>query len=160
MGFRLLSLLSLMALSGAAMGATPEPNIVGAWTCGPYEMQASNLVISAVDRSVFSPDGSFTEHGFATYTREQVRIRTETRHTGNWTLQGDLIEVRFTSSQFLSSDHPALKVADGQATLDAAMRRKNWARKRILKFDAESMLTIPVDETDKQAEVQVSCARG
>lgn len=150
----------LLALPCAALGASSQPDIVGAWTCGPYEMQGPDIEISAVDRRVYSEDGHFTEHGFATYTRADIKIRVETRHTGTWSQQGDLIEIRFSSAEFLSSDNPAFTVANGQAMLNDIQRRKNWEKKRILKFDGQSMTTIPVDATSKQAEIEVSCSRG
>ena len=160
MSVRWLPLLLLLALPCAARSADSQPNIVGAWTCGPYETQGPELAISALDRRVYSDDGHYTQHDSATYTRADIKIHTEARHTGTWSLQGDVIEIRFTSSEFLSSDHPAVTVAKGQATLDAMRAHKNTDAKRILKVDGQSMTTMAVEPTDKQAAVEVSCVKG
>ncbi|KRD80182.1 hypothetical protein [Lysobacter sp. Root983] len=160
MRFRFLSFTLGLALPLAVLAAPQAPDIVGAWTCGPYETPGPDLSASTIDRRVYSDNGYFTEHSFVTYTREGLQIRTETRNTGTWSLQGDLIEVRFNSSKFLSSDHPAFTVAHGQATLDAMRARKNSDTKRILRFDGQSMVTIPLGSMDAQGEVQVSCSRG
>lgn len=160
MRFRFLSFTLGLTLPLAALAAPQAPDIVGAWTCGPYETPGPDLSTSTIDRRVYSDNGYFTEHSFVTYTREGLQIRTETRNTGTWSLRGDLIEVRFNSSKFLSSDHPAFTVAHGQATLDAMRARKNAETKRILQFDGQSMVTIPLDSMDPQGEVQVSCSRG
>ena len=159
MNFRLLLLSLLLILSCTVTGA-PSANIVGAWVCGPYEISDQDFAITAVDRPVYSNDGTFAELGKATYTLPGgTKIRTETKHAGHWSLQADLIEIRFTSAEFLSSDHPAVTVAAGQASLDAMMQRKNWTRKRILKLDGQELVTIPVDTNLKQAEVKVSCSK-
>ncbi|SFK26097.1 hypothetical protein [Lysobacter sp. cf310] len=160
MRFRFLSFTLGLTLPLAAFATPQAPDIVGAWTCGPYETPGPDLSTSTIDRRVYSDNGYFTEHSFVTYTREGLQIRTETRNTGTWSLRGDLIEVRFNSSKFLSSDHPAFTVAHGQATLDAMRARKNAETKRILQFDGQSMVTIPLDSMDPQGEVQVSCSRG
>lgn len=160
MRFRFLSFTLGLTLPLAALAAPQAPDIVGAWTCGPYETPGPDLSASTIDRRVYSDNGYFTEHSFVTYTREGLQIRTETRNTGTWSLQGDLIEVRFNSSKFLSSDHPAFTVAHGQATLDAMRRAKNSETKRIVQFDEQNMVTVPVDAADKQAPVQVSCSKG
>lgn len=160
MRFRFLSFTLGLTLPLAALAAPQAPDLVGAWTCGPYETPGPDLSASTIDRRVYSDDGYFTEHSFVTYTREGLQIRTETRNTGTWSLQGDLIEVRFNTSKFLSSDHPAFSVAHGQATLDAMRARKNSETQRILQFDGQSMLTVPAVAADPRAEVQVPCSRG
>jgi hypothetical protein len=122
-------------------------------------MKNPDLLVSAIDRPTYASDGGFTELGTATYRLpggEQIRV--ETRHLGSWRLVGDIIEITFTSAEFLSSDNPIFPVAAGQASLDAQMQRKSWSKKRVLGH-GERLVTIPVDSAYKQAEVRVSCSR-
>ena len=148
----------LIALSSST---SPQmSDVQGAWVCGPYEMEGTEMVISAVDRPNYSPDGSFSESASATYTLpDNTEIRVETRHVGAWSLVGDIIEIRYSSAEFLASDSPILTKAAGQATLDARMQRKGWTQKRILDFNRKKLVTVPAETDDKRAQVRVSCSR-
>ena len=152
-------LLSVLIALGS--GAAPQAsNIQGSWACGPYKMHAPDMTISAVERRTFSPDGSFTGLGKATYSlSDQTEIRVETKHQGTWLLSGDVVRIDYTSAEFLSSDSPILTVAMGQASLDAQMRKKGWSKRRVLAFDQKNLTMVTVDATDKSAEVEVSCSR-
>jgi hypothetical protein len=150
---------TLLLVPCTVLGAPSNADIEGAWKCGPYEMQGSEFVIVATDRPTYSSDGKFTEVGIATYTdSDGSSVRMETRLTGNWMLIKDIIEIHFTSAEFVSSDSPAFPVAKGQASLDAQMKRKNWGKKRVLSY-GEKLVTVPVEALNKQAEVQVSCSK-
>ncbi|MFT3807665.1 hypothetical protein [Arenimonas sp.] len=154
-----MALLSLLMALGAS-AAPKAADIEGAWVCGPYQMHGNGMEISAVDRPVYSPGGAFEEVGYATYTfPDGTEIRVEIKLMGGWSLDGDIIEIRYTYAEFLSSDHPKLSIAAGQAALDAKMQRKAWSKKRILAHGPGSLVTIPIEVEDKQAEVQVSCSR-
>ena len=154
-----MALLSLLMAIGAS--TTPQKaDVEGAWVCGPYQMQGTGMQISAVDRPVYSPDGAYEELGFATYTLPGgTEIRVETKLMGGWSLEGDVIEIRYTYAEFLSSDNPRLSVAAGQAGLDAKLQRKSWSKKRIVSHGPGSLVTIPIEVEDERAKVQVSCSR-
>ena len=159
MNLRIFTISFLLILPSVSFGSSQSSDIIGAWICGPYEIHGEGFVVSAIDRPIYSSDCGFTELGTATYTFSNgTQLRTEVQHVGSWDLREDLLELRFTSAKFLSSDSPTVTIADGQAFLDSMMERKNWTKKRILEL-GENLVTIPVESIYKPAEVQVSCSK-
>lgn len=159
MNIRALGCLLVILGPTIALGGPQDSDIVGAWICGPYEMQGPDLVVSAIDRTTYSSDGKLTNVSSVTYTStDGKKVRFETRQEGTWTLKGDVIEMLYTSGTFLGSDSPTISMAAGQASVDAQMQRKNWAKARVLEY-GERLVTVPVEAIYKEAEVRVSCSK-
>lgn len=71
---------------------------------------------------------------------------------------GKSLESHFGKSEFLWSDDPTYTIAMGQEDLDAQVKKKDWAKSKILEL-GEKLVTTPIESMYKGAEVVSTCVR-
>ncbi|WP_408952203.1 hypothetical protein [Lysobacter sp. Hz 25] len=81
------------------------------------------------------------------------------RASGIWLLEGDILASEVQEVKFLSSSDPSISNERGQKMQDDLLKKKSIYRSRILKFTRRTLRIIPVEPTDKEAEVESLCKR-
>ena len=147
-----------LVCSGAIAGQA-QVGVVGSWVCGPYEIDDGGVAVTVVERSTYAGDGGFIMAGSGTIRLPGGQeVSVETRHTGHWVLNGDVLRITFSGAELLSSSSELFPVEVGQARLDSGLARKNWNEKRVLE-SGERLVTSGLNVEPGRAPLEVSCAR-
>jgi len=152
-------LVAVAASPSLSLGAVSSSNIEGTWACDPYTMNGKGLTIAVVEQHTYGNGGSYSELSTSTIkSGGGGTVIAKSGLSGSWLLANDVIELKFTSGQFLSSSNPNYTLEMGQHALDLQLQKKNWSKMKVLEFH-KRLVTTPVDPMYKEAKVLVTCHR-
>ena len=139
--------------------SVPRDALLGDWKCGPTTMVGEDFQVTTSTATTYGPDGryqSLSEINVQLSSGKVVRTRDQV--WGSWSLKGRIVEVRYARVKFLWSDDPSYTVDMGQEDAEAQLRKKDWAKLRIISYGSE-MVTTPIESMYKGAEVLTTCVR-
>lgn len=150
----------LVALSPLASIAAVTPQAVeGAWACEPYIIREKGMTVIVTERPTYGPAGSF--YGTATAVIKADSGATVKRRSstyGKWSVEQDVITIKFDAGRFLESSDPNFTIAMGQRGLDKQLQKNSSARLKVLESRTR-LVTTPIKPMYEEALVTVSCKR-
>lgn len=157
----------VFAAAGLLAGcATTRPaglssqSLVGAWRCGPTAMHGPTFDMAVSTETINRADGRYTSLTTSVITPHgKSPVVIQDRASGIWLLEGDILASEVQEVKFLSSSDPSISNERGQKMQDDLLKKKSIYRSRILKFTRRTLRIIPVEPTDKEAEVESLCKR-
>ncbi|HMB56292.1 MAG TPA: hypothetical protein VKM35_03690 [Arenimonas sp.] len=152
---KILAAAALASIASPCCAAVAPADIAGQWKCGQYSIKGPDTTVNIVDEPAYAKDGSFSELSTATMIQGGLSVTTRTRLQGSWKLADGIIDIHFDSAKFISSDSRDYTLAMGQEDANARLKRKNWAKKKVLEA-GKHLVTQPVEATTTDA---VTCTR-
>lgn len=142
-----------------SLGAVSQSRINGTWNCEPYTMNGKNMTITVEEQHTYGKDGSYSELSTSTIKGDSGgTVTTKSSLSGSWLLTKGVIELQFNSGGFFFSSNRNYTLEMGQHDLDAQLKKKNWAKMKILE-SRKRLVTTTVDPMYKEAQVLVTCTR-
>jgi len=135
-------------------------SLVGTWECGPTVMQGPDFDLTVNSRITRNADHTYSDVTTSIIQpRGKTAITTQDQSSGTWQLDADIVTSRVDRVEFLSSSDPGFTRQQGQASLEAELKKKSVFRSRLLYLDANSSRSKPIGSLYKAAEVESSCRR-
>lgn len=134
--------------------------LVGSWECGPTVMHGPDVDVTVITRITKNADHTYSDQTTSVIQQQgKAAITHQDTSHGTWQLDADIITTHVERVEFLSSSDPTLTRQQGQANLEAQLKKKSVYRSRLLYLDATSSRAVPVGSLYKAAEVETSCRR-